>query len=84
VQYTITFPPILLAGIGSPIILPAPFPESESLSRTTTDFAVSFGGGVSFLMNDHWSLDGDARYFGIFGRQDDQIGRYGGGITYRF
>jgi hypothetical protein len=42
------------------------------------------GGGVSFLTNDRWSFDVDARYVGIFGQRDAQIGRFGGGVTYRF
>jgi opacity protein-like surface antigen len=84
-QYTIIYPPIMLTGLGVPVrafpLLPA---VNESIARTTTDFAAILGGGVSFLTNDHWSFDVDARYIGIFGGRDAQIGRYGGGITYRF
>jgi hypothetical protein len=85
-QYTIVYPPIrLTAPIGSTVIFPVPLPPlTESITNTTTDFAAIFGGGVSFLTNDHWSLDVDARYIGIFGWRDLRIGRYGGGITYRF
>lgn len=85
-QYTITYPPIRLIGPGaptiiSPVVLP---PRSEPIARTTTDFAATFGGGIAFLTNDHWSIDVDARYIGIFGWRDLRIGRYGGGISYRF
>jgi len=86
VEYTFIYPAFTLTGpFGQPAIFPPPFlPRTESIDRTTTDFTATFGGGVSFLTNDHWSLDVDARYIEIFGRRDAQIGRYGGGITYRF
>jgi hypothetical protein len=85
-RYTIVYPPIrLTAPAGATVIFPAPFPpQTESITNTTTDFAAAFGGGVGFLANDHWSFDVDARYIGIFGWRDLRIGRYGGGITYRF
>ena len=83
-QYTILYPAITLTGLDvRPVIFPPP-PQRESIARTTTDFAATFGGGVSFLTNDHWSFDVDARYIGIFGERDARIGRYGGGTTYRF
>jgi len=86
IEYTYIYPALtLIEPFGQPIIVPPPFlPRTESIDRTTTDFATTFGGGVSFLTNDHWSIDVDARYIEIFGRRDAQIGRYGGGITYRF
>jgi hypothetical protein len=86
IEYTYIYPPLILnVPFGQPTIFPPPFaPRTESIDRTTTDFAAIFGGGVSFLTNEHWSLDVDARYIEIFGRRDARIGRYGGGITYRF
>jgi hypothetical protein len=84
-RYTISYPPILLTLSGQPLVYPTIFPpRSESIARTTTDFAATFGGGISFLTSDHWSLDVDARYIGIFSNRDVRIGRYGGGIMYRF
>jgi len=85
-HYTFIYPPLVLTGpAGQPVIFPPILPpRTESIARTTTDFAATFGGGVSFLTNDHWSFDADARYITIFGGRDAQIGRYGGGITYRF
>ena len=58
--------------------------SSESIRRTTTDFAMTFGGGVSVLVSDRWSIDADVRYLGVTGERDIQTGRYGGGITFRF
>ena len=85
-QYTFIYPPFILTGAAvQPVIFPPILPpRAESITRTTTDFVATFGGGVSFLTNDHWSFDADARYITIFGGRDAQIGRYGGGITYRF
>jgi opacity protein-like surface antigen len=85
-QYTFIYPPFILTGpAAQPVIYPPILPpRTESITRTTTDFAATFGGGVSFLTSDHWSFDVDARYIGVFGERDAQIGRYGGGITYRF
>jgi len=71
-------------GASAVIFPPILTPRTESIPRTTTDFAATFGGGGSFLAGDHWSFDVDARYIGVFGERDAQIGRYGGGITYRF
>jgi hypothetical protein len=74
---------ISLRGIFPPRVPPRP----TSVNRTTTDFTAAFGGGVSFLASHHRSFDVDdvdARYMAIFGPRDAHIGRYGGGITYRF
>jgi hypothetical protein len=84
-QYTITYPIIPLVGVGGTVISPVFRPTvTESVAQTTTDFAATLGGGVSFLTDGRWSFDVDARYVGIFGQRDAQIGRFGGGVTYRF
>jgi hypothetical protein len=85
-QYTISYPPpIFLAGTGVPAGLVTIIPtRRETVSRTTTDFAATLGGGVSFATGRNWSVDVEARYLGIFGPRDIRTGRYGGGITYRF
>ena len=59
-------------------------PRTEPLTLRSRDFAVVMGGGIGFGLGDRWSLDVDARYIGILGDRDDQIGRIGGGVTYRF
>ena len=82
---TIVYPPIRLAVPSSPIVVfPLPPPVSQSIARTTTDFVATLGGGVSLLTGDHWAFDVDARYVGLLGSRDLHIGRYGGGISYRF
>jgi len=57
---------------------------NRTYANTTSDFAMTIGGGVSRLIGAHLSLDGDARYIGVTGYRDLHIGRFGGGVTYRF
>jgi hypothetical protein len=56
----------------------------ESFSQTTSGFAVTLGGGISVLAGRHLSVDGDVRYIGLLGDRDLRIGRFGGGLTYKF
>lgn len=84
IEFSITYPPILLPAFPQIVPVPVPGPFRESYSVVTTGFAATLGGGLSILTSDHWSIDVDARYVAIFGSRDLQIGRYGGGITYRF
>jgi hypothetical protein len=85
-QYTIAYPTLTFIGPGGQqtIVPPRLLPRTTSVNRTTTDFTAALGGGVSFLAGGDWSFDVDARYLAIFGPRDAHIGRYGGGITYRF
>ena len=84
-SYSVDFGrPGILAGF--PVPLPRIiYPEiRESIRRTTTDVAITMGGGISLAMSDQWSIDGDARYVTITGRRDVHAGRFGAGISYRF
>jgi hypothetical protein len=83
VRFSISYnPTVPFAGF------PGTFPMTPSFSevfrRSTTDFAMTFGGGVSVIMTERWSIDADARYLGITGHRDINTGRYGGGVTFRF
>jgi hypothetical protein len=86
IEYTIAYPALTFIGPGGQQTIAPPrfLPRTTSVNRTTTDFTAALGGGVSFLAGGHWSFDVDARYMAIFGPRDAHIGRYGGGITYRF
>ena len=84
VRFTYNYRPFVspIIGDGGGIVsLPS---LSESIRRATTDFAMTFGGGVSVSISDSWSVDGDVRYLGIAGDRDIHTGRYGAGITFRF
>src|SRR4029453_12437108 len=70
-----TLPPV-------PLIFPPPV--VQSISRTSTDFAVTIGGGVTIRTGPHLAFEVDVRYLGFLGRRDLNVGRYGAGISYVF
>ena len=61
-----------------PIIPPQP------VERSSTDLALTLGGGVSVLVVDHVSVDVDLRYLRLIGPRDLNVGRFGIGASYRF
>ncbi len=81
-RFTFTLPtPRLVAGVPIPtlpIILP------RSVSQSSTDLALTLGGGVSVLAVDHVSVDVDLRYMRLMGVRDLNVGRFGVGASYRF
>jgi opacity protein-like surface antigen len=50
----------------------------------STDLALTIGGGVSIHARGPMSIDVEGRYLGLLGRRDDNVGRFGGGLTFRF
>jgi opacity protein-like surface antigen len=86
IRYTIDYPPIVIAG-GLPRIPTdrLQYPAfTQTVRRTTTDFAMTLGGGVGYALATDLSVDGDVRYIGIAGERDVHTGRFGVGLTYRF
>jgi opacity protein-like surface antigen len=67
-------------GIGMLPIMPGP----SAIDSTTTNMALTLGGGASFLLTDHVALDADLRVLHIMGDDSRNIGRFGGGVSYRF
>jgi opacity protein-like surface antigen len=61
-------------------VLPGP----STVDSTTTSLALTLGGGASLLLTDHVSLDADLRVLHIMGDTSRSLGRFGGGISYRF
>jgi opacity protein-like surface antigen len=59
-------------------------PISVPVSRTFTSLALTAGGGVSINLNRQWSADVDLRYLALLGSRDLHVGRYGGGVSYKF
>ena len=51
---------------------------------STTELALTVGGGVSILAVHGMSIDVDVRYLHLMGNEDRNIGRFGGGVSYRF
>jgi Outer membrane protein beta-barrel domain len=93
-QVTTSYPSIVFPTPQVPTILPGttlppvplifPPPVVQSISRTSTDFAVTIGGGVTIRTGPHLAFDVDVRYLGFLGSRDLNVGRYGAGISYVF
>ena len=73
--FTIALPP----PTGIPVVVPP-----QSVTRSSTDVALTAGGGVSVLVADHASIDVDLRYVRLIADRDENVGRFGVGVTFRF
>jgi opacity protein-like surface antigen len=70
------------SGAVRPFIFP---PPREQVTRTTsTNLALTIGGGASILLTGGLSIDADLRYLRLIGSRDRDIGRFGAGLSYRF
>lgn len=67
-------------GLNMVPIMPGP----STIESTTTNMALTLGGGASFLLTDHVAIDADIRVLHIMGDESRNIGRFGGGVSYRF
>lgn len=77
-QLTSTLAPELIR-ISMPIL-----PGPSSVTTTTTNMALTLGGGASILVTKRFSVDADLRVLQIMGDPGRTIGRFGGGVSYRF
>ena len=82
---------VIGVGILVPATQPAPIPLMypppdfrQTFLFSTTNLALTVGGGVSFLAGGHVSVDVDLRYLRLMGEADRNVGRFGGGVSYRF
>ena len=73
--------PRVPAGVPVPTISIIP---PQPVERSSTDLALTLGGGVSVLVGDHVSVDVDLRYLRLIGARDLNVGRFGVGASYRF
>jgi opacity protein-like surface antigen len=64
---------------GAPAIIP-----STSETRSSTDLALTVGGGLSVIATAHVSIDVDLRYMRLLADRDLNVGRFGIGLGYRF
>lgn len=76
--FSITLP---VPGIppGIPVVIPP-----QLVTQSSTDLALTLGGGVSVLVAAHVSIDVDLRYLRLVANRDLNVGRFGGGLSYRF
>lgn len=69
-----------LVNLGLSIVPGAP----TTIDFTSVNMALTLGGGASFLISDRVSVDADLRILSFFGDAERNIGRFGGGVSYRF
>jgi opacity protein-like surface antigen len=80
--------PFALSASSLPTGASIPFPQFRSLTQRVTsssvDLALTLGGGLSVRVASQMSVDADLRMFRLLGSQDQNMGRFGLGIRYRF
>ena len=71
---------------GVPVIpgIPGIRTVTTPVSASSTELALTIGGGVNISITSHVSIDGDLRYFRLLGTEDTNAGRFGVGVRYRF
>ena len=57
---------------------------TQPLIASSTDVALTIGGGVAVKIASRASVDADVRYFRLLGETDRNVGRFGAGVRYRF
>ena len=67
-------------GLSVMPILPGP----PTVSTTSTNMALTLGGGASILLTEHVAVDADLRMLRILGDPTRTIGRFGVGASIRF
>lgn len=82
------YPTIDVSLLGLPrefasLIFPPP-DVRRPFTVSTTDLALTVGGGVGILAVHGMSVDVDLRYLHVMGNEDRHIGRFGAGVSYRF
>jgi opacity protein-like surface antigen len=58
--------------------------STQPVSASSTDLALTIGGGIAVRVGSHVSIDGDLRFFRLMGTEDTNAGRFGVGARYRF
>ncbi len=73
-------PDLVRLGITTFPVLPGP----STVTTTTTNLALTIGGGASLLVTRRVSVDVDLRTLHIMSDEGRTIGRFGVGVSYRF
>jgi opacity protein-like surface antigen len=69
---------------GAPIPLPQFRIVTQPVTSSVVDLALTLGGGLSVRVGSRVSVDADLRMFRLLGGQDQNVGRFGLGVRYRF
>jgi opacity protein-like surface antigen len=75
-NFTVTLP---LPVSGIPIVI-----QPQAATQSSTNLALTAGGGASILITSHVSVDVDLRYLRLIATRDLNVGRFGIGLSYRF
>jgi opacity protein-like surface antigen len=75
--------PIPIAFPTVPTVLP-PRLISQPVISSTTELALTLGGGVDVRVMKQLSVEVDLRLFRLLGYEDENLGRFGVGARYRF
>jgi opacity protein-like surface antigen len=85
IGFATTIPPVTA---GVPIPIPIPIPQirtvTQRVTSSTVDLALSLGGGLGVRVTRQVWIDADLRLFRLLGNQDQNVGRFGAGVRYRF
>jgi opacity protein-like surface antigen len=77
-----------ISPIAAPIPIPIPIPPirivTQRVTSSTTDLALTLGGGLGVRVARQVSIDADLRLFRLLGNQDQNVGRFGVAVRYRF
>jgi opacity protein-like surface antigen len=68
-----------LAALGLSIL-----PGPSEVENTSTNMALTLGGGASVLVTGRFAVDADLRVLHVTGNDGRNIGRFGAGVSYRF
>ena len=76
---------VVYAALAQSIPIDFPIqPGPPTFENTTTNMALTLGGGASFLLTDHLAVDASLGVLHLMGDASGNIGRFGGGVSYRF
>jgi len=78
--------PIRLIGLPPGIVLPPSLlePRISPLRSSSTSLALTVGGGAAFRVWSSAWIEADLRMFRMLGSEDQNAGRFGVGLRYRF
>jgi len=88
VDFTYPYPILVTQGSPSSPISPGiPVslrPITEHITSSSSDLALTLGGGLGVRVASQLAVDADLRLFRLLGQQDRNLGRFGVGVRYRF
>lgn len=82
-QFSYLVPAIQAPG-GPGIIVPQPRPIIQPIISSSTDLALTIGGGVGLRVMKRTWVDVDLRFLRLLAYEDVNVGRFGIGMRYRF